>query len=77
MQERSEKHALLLSSYPLASERVTKPSPSTFVLAARLEEDYNLDYFDSLVAADALMHDGVIVSTDAEMDKIPNLRRLW
>jgi len=42
---------------------VTKSSPSTFVLAARLEEDYNLDYFDSLVAADALMHDGVIIST--------------
>ena len=53
-QERSEKHALLLSSYPLATERVTRPSPPTFVLAARLEEDYNLDYFDSLVAADAL-----------------------
>ncbi len=76
-QERSEKHALLLFSYPLAAERVTRPSPSTFVLAARLEEDYNLDYFDSLVAADAMMHDGVIISTDVEMDRIPNLRRVW
>jgi len=39
--------------------------------------EYKLDYFDAGVAAEALQHDGIVISTDKAFDKIPYIKRKW
>jgi len=73
---RSEQFKLLLASYPRAASSVHHVSPTTFVLASSLEEQYGLGYFDSLIAAEAIQHDGQIVSSDRELDRVPGLQRI-
>ena len=45
-------------------------------LQLELEERYGLTYFDSLIAASALIQDGAIISDDKAFDKIEGLRRI-
>lgn len=74
-ERRMEVFALLAADYPRA--RVSQLSPLTFYLAAKIEKEQGLDYFDAYVAAEALLHDGVVVSTDEAFDRVPGLRRIW
>lgn len=76
-EERMEKHALLLKDFPDSRAKVSPLSPPAFYLSARLEKEFGLDYFDAGVAAEALQHDGIVVSTDAAFDKVDNLKRKW
>ncbi|MHA1363959.1 MAG: type II toxin-antitoxin system VapC family toxin [Candidatus Freyarchaeota archaeon] len=43
---------------------------------AEIEEKYGLTYFDSLIAASTLKLDGVVVSDDADFDRVPGLERI-
>jgi len=67
--------ALLAADYPYA--KVTQLSPTTLFLAAHIEDRYGLDYFDACVAAEALLLDRIIVSTDPAFDEIEGLKRIW
>ncbi len=51
-------------------------APTTLYLLAELELAYGLDYFDTGVAAEALEHDGIVVSTDKAFDQIRGLSRV-
>jgi len=75
--ERMAMHGLLLRDFPSVRVKVLPLSPSIFYLTARLEKELGLDYFDAGVAAEALNHDGAVVSTDRAFDKVSHLRRLW
>ncbi len=74
-QERMMIHALLAADYPYA--KVNNLSPSTLYLVAKIEKEYNLDYFDACIAAEALLLDGIVVSTDKALDKVSGLKRVW
>ncbi len=75
--ERMEKFALLIRDFPAAAEAVHRITPATLYLAALHERDFDLDYFDACVAAEAWEHDGIVVSTDESFDVIPDLKRMW
>jgi len=51
-------------------------SPSLLSLACELEQRYQLTFFDSLVAATALLHDNQVVSDDKAFDKVRGLTRI-
>ena len=74
--QRARELLLLLRDYPRSASAVHAVSPSTFVLASGVEGRLGLDYFDSLVAAEALQHDGRVVSSDREFDRVPGLKRI-
>jgi len=74
-EKRMEIFALLAADYPGA--RVSPLSPATFYLAAKIEKEYQLDYFDACVAAEALLLDGIVVSTDEAFDRVAGLKRIW
>lgn len=75
--ERMEKHALLLRDFPLVEEKSSKLRPSTLFLAAKLEKEVGLEYFDAGVAAEALQHDAIVISTDHAFEKVASLQRAW
>jgi len=72
-----EKYALLLRDFPKTVEKVLSLNPSTFYLAAKLERELGMEYFDAGVAAEALQHDGKVVSTDTMFDKVSGLTRVF
>ncbi len=74
-EQRMDIFALLAADYPNA--RISPLSPTTFYLAAKIEREHGLDYFDACVAAEALSLDGIVVSTDHAFDKVAGLRRMW
>ena len=57
-----------LGEVPLTSEVIVE--------ASRLREAYGLTYFDSLHAASALLHDGVMISVDEAYRRVRGLRAL-
>jgi predicted nucleic acid-binding protein len=74
--QRSEELLLLIRDYPSVASRVHQVFPSTFVLASRIEDSLDLDYFDSLIAAESVEHDGTVVSSDREFDRVLGLTRI-
>jgi predicted nucleic acid-binding protein len=48
----------------------------TLALQCELEEKYELSYFDSLVAAAALVLDRKVISSDKAFDRVPGLERV-
>lgn len=75
--ERMLRHALLAKDYPASTDKVRPVSPITLYLAAKIEGEEKIDYFDAGVAAEAKTLDGQIVSTDQVFDKLKGLRRIW
>ena len=73
---RREEMTLLALDFPGAVASVHPVTPKTLYLAALYDEEFALGYFDSLIAAEASEHDGTVVSTDREFDRIPGLRRV-
>jgi len=51
-------------------------STGTLLLHLDLMEEYGLSYFDSLIAASAIVIDGVIVSDDKAFDRVKGLKRI-
>ena len=76
-EERMEKYALLLKDFPSSGVKVLTLNPSTLYLAARIEKELGMDYFDAGVVAEALRHDGVVISTDTAFDRVNGLKRRW
>lgn len=76
-EKRKLQQGLLLKDFPGAKERVHPLSPETIFLGASLEKKYDLDYFDAMIAAEALEHDGEIASTDEAFDRVQELERVW
>lgn len=76
-EERMEIHALLLRDFPEAGEKVLSSNPSTLYLTAKLEKELGVEHFDAGVAAEALQHDGIVVSTDTIFDRVSGLTRVW
>jgi predicted nucleic acid-binding protein len=73
---RMEEMNLMMLDFPGVVSSTHIVGPRTIYLAALYEEQFSLGYFDSLVAAEATEHDGAIVSTDRELEKVPGLRRV-
>lgn len=57
-------------------DEVKTVSSSLLALQCELEESYRLSYFDSLVAASAMVMDRRIVSDDNAFDRVPELQRI-
>lgn len=74
--ERRDEMTLLTIDFPRVATSVHPITPRTLYLGSLYEERFGLDYFDSLLAAEASEHDGAMVSTDREFDRIPGLRRI-
>ncbi|HID90448.1 TPA: type II toxin-antitoxin system VapC family toxin [Candidatus Bathyarchaeota archaeon] len=73
--ERMRIHALLMKDYPEVKKKVAPVSPLVLYHTARLEKE-GLEYFDAGVAAQALLLDGVVVTTDVELERA-GARRIW
>jgi len=73
---RSELMTMLMTDFPMTSSAVHPISPSTLMVSARLEDKFKLDYFDALLAGEAMELDGAIISSDREFDAISGLRRI-
>jgi predicted nucleic acid-binding protein len=73
---RREETILLMLEFPSTASSIHCLGPQTVYLAALYEEQFGLDYFDSMVAAEAAEHDSSIISSDREFEKIPGLRRI-
>jgi len=76
-ENRMMKHAALIRDYPNIEDKVAGLTPSTFYLAAKLEDEAGLEYFDAGIAAEALQLDGKIISTDKAFDNVEGLKRIW
>jgi predicted nucleic acid-binding protein len=75
--ERMEKHALLLADYPYLDANILNFSPIVFYNLARLESEYNLDYFDAGICAQALQHDGIIITPDRKIAAVKEIKTQW
>ena len=75
--ERMVRHALLARDYPLTKTRSKALSPEILYLAARMEGEDRIDYFDAGVAAEAKVLDGHVVSTDRVFDRLHGVKRVW
>jgi predicted nucleic acid-binding protein len=75
-EERMGEMALLIADFPKVARAIHPVDPATFYLAAIFEAEFKLDYFDALMAAEAMQHDGTIVSADRAFDKVPSLKRI-
>lgn len=51
-------------------------SVRTLALQSKLEAQYGLTYFDSLIAASALSLDAIVVSDDTAFNRVPGLQRI-
>lgn len=76
-EERMNLYGLLLKNFPYSDAKVRVLKPTVLYLAARIEKETRLDYFDAGVAAEALQHDGVVVSSDEAFDRVVHLKRIW
>lgn len=76
-ENRMEKLALLLRDFPASATSIHPITPATLYAAALNERSFRVDYFDAAVAAEAMEHDGKVVSTDRAFDVIPGLKRIW
>ncbi len=73
---RREEMTLLMLEFPSTVASVHCPGPQTIYLAALYEEEFGLDYFDSMIAAEAAEHDSSVVTPDRDFEKVPGLRRI-
>lgn len=66
----------MMAEFPEVEAAMSAIVPRTLYLAAAIEEGYRLDYFDSLIAAEALTFDGKLISSDRDFDAISGLQRI-
>lgn len=76
-EKRREKQALLLKDFPEVDRKVHPVTPATIYIGVGLEHEQELDYFDAMIGAEAIEHNGRIVSTDEAFDRIDELERIW
>lgn len=66
----------MVEGFPEIEDAPATIAPRTLYLAAAIEEGLQLDYFDSLIAAEAIGFDGKLVSSDRDFDRVPGLERI-
>ncbi|KXA96467.1 hypothetical protein AKJ37_05175 [candidate division MSBL1 archaeon SCGC-AAA259I09] len=76
-EKRKEEQVLLLKDFPELDRKVHPVSPATIYIGVGLEQEQELDYFDAMIGAEAIEHDGRIVSTDEAFDRVGELERIW
>jgi len=76
-EQRKRLHALLMSDYPLISNRCLPITPIVLYHTTRLEDEYELEYFDSGVVAQSLLLDRCIVTTDKRISAIKEVETVW
>lgn len=76
-EERMEKQALLLSDFPNLEKHMIKLSPIVLYNTARLENEYNLDYFDAGICAQALQEDGIVITPDKKISFVKEVKTQW
>lgn len=74
---RKKQQGLLLKDFPESAGKVHPITPATVYLGVGIEQEQGLDYFDAMIGAEALEHDGRVVSTDEAFDRIVDLERVW
>jgi len=57
-------------------EEAKTMNTNLLALQCEIEERYRLSYFDSLIAASALVTDRQVVSDDEAFDRVPELKRI-
>lgn len=75
--ERMTYHAALSSDFPTLAAKTRSLSPEILYMAAKLEQEDDVDYFDAGVAAEARMFDGRVVSKDMVFEKLAGVTRIW
>ncbi|MHA1967148.1 MAG: type II toxin-antitoxin system VapC family toxin [Candidatus Hodarchaeales archaeon] len=76
-EERMEKYSLLLHDFPNINEASYPITPLIFHEVSRLENVYDLDYFDAGVVATSLALDGKVVTKDTQIQKIGEVESVW
>lgn len=66
----------LIGGFPETEGAPGTLAPRTLYVAAAIEGGFGLDYFDALIAAEALVFDGKLVSSDRDFDGVPGLGRI-
>jgi predicted nucleic acid-binding protein len=75
--ERMMRHALLARDYPATTVKIRPLTPQVFYLAATIEGEDKIDYFDAGVAAEAMNLDGRVVSRDRVFEKLQGVKKTW
>ncbi|KXA96950.1 hypothetical protein AKJ39_03925 [candidate division MSBL1 archaeon SCGC-AAA259J03] len=74
---RRKQQGLLLKDFPNTARKIHPITPTTIYLGAGIEQEQGLDYFDAMIGAEAVEHDGRVVSTDEAFNRIDELERVW
>ncbi len=72
-EERMEKYSLLMLDYPNLNAKVYPITPAILHETSRIEEVYNLDYFDAGMVATSLNLDGQIATIDRQILRISEI----
>ena len=72
-EERMEKMTLLILKYPNLNQKILPITPTILHETCRLEDIYQLDYFDAGMAATAINIDGKIATVDKEILRVPEV----
>jgi predicted nucleic acid-binding protein len=73
------RESLMALSELLYSQGVRKEGTidtDLFASSLDIQSKNNLSYFDSLIAASAIILDGVVIGDDRAFDQVPNLKRI-
>ncbi len=72
-EERMNKYSLLMLDYPNLNTKVYPITPAILHETSRIEELYDLDYFDAGMVATSLNWDGQIATIDKQILKISEI----
>ncbi len=76
-EERMEKYSLLIHDFPNILNKSYPITPLVLHETSRLEEVYELDYFDAGIAATSLAVDGKITTNDRQLKRVTEIESLW
>jgi predicted nucleic acid-binding protein len=76
-EERMEKYSLLIHDFSNILNKSYPVTPLILHETSRLEEVYELDYFDAGISATSLAIDGKIATNDKQLKRITEIESLW
>lgn len=75
--EKMDIYLLFEKDYSEASPRYLPITSTTLYHLARLEINYDIDYFDAGIVAQALTLDGMVITKDKAIRDIPEVEAIW
>ena len=75
--ERMEKYSLLIHDFSNILNKSYPVTPLILLEKRRLEEVYELDYFDAGISATSFPIDGKIAINDKQLNRITEIESLW